>query len=173
MNSWKTKIVVICLIYSQIASYFDASKTWTRKPICFTHLNLVTWPSVKWLYFCPIFHWNGKKTYRYQRRRNLFAFQWGVNQVSIISSSWDLLNENIFIGRHSTGFGTFSCKKTYHHYVACGDASKHYYVTKEITKRWCLFDIVLLLASYVFCYVKYSVFLSIFCCFYLDIAGLR
>ena len=104
--------------------------------------------------FLPNFSLKWQKNIRLSTKEEPFAFQWGVNQVSIISSSWDLLNENIFIGRHSTGFGTFSCKKTYHHYVACGNASKHYYVTKEITKRWCLFDIVLLLASYVFCYVK-------------------
>ena len=30
----KIKIVAICLIYLQIASYFDTSETW--KPLCFT-----------------------------------------------------------------------------------------------------------------------------------------
>ena len=52
------------------------------------------------------------------------------------------------------------------------NASKHYYVTNEIIKRWYLFDIVLLLAGYVFRYIKNSVFLSIFCCFYMDFTGL-
>ena len=36
MNGPKIKIAVICLIYLQIASYFDTSETWTRKPLCFT-----------------------------------------------------------------------------------------------------------------------------------------
>ena len=52
------------------------------------------------------------------------------------------------------------------------NASKHYYVTNEIIKRWYLFDIVLLLAGYVFRYIKNSIFLSIFCCFYMDFTGL-
>ena len=51
------------------------------------------------------------------------------------------------------------------------NASKHYYVTNEIMKRY-LFDIVLLLVGYVFCYIKKSLFLSVFCCFYMDFTGL-
>ena len=47
------------------------------------------------------------------------------------------------------------------------NARKHYYVTNEIMKRWYLFDIVLSLVDYVFCYIKTSVFLSIFSCFYI------
>ena len=51
--------------------------------------------------------------------------------------------------------------------------SKHYYVTNETMKRLHLFDIVLLHAGYVFCYIKNLICLSIFCCFYMDFTGLR
>ena len=52
------------------------------------------------------------------------------------------------------------------------DTSKYYYVTIEIMKRWNLFDAVLFLAGYVFCYIKTSIFLSIFYCFYVGFIGL-
>ena len=52
------------------------------------------------------------------------------------------------------------------------NASKRYYVTTEIMKRWYLFDIMLLLVGYVFRYIKNSLILSIFCCFYTDFTGL-
>ena len=52
------------------------------------------------------------------------------------------------------------------------NASKHCYATKEIMKRWYLFHTVLLLAGYKFCYIKSSIFLSMFCCFYTDFTGL-
>ena len=51
---------------------------------------------------------------------NLSAFQRGINQVSMIKSSWDLPNEIIFGGGYSTAFRTFFYKKTYHLYVLCG-----------------------------------------------------
>ena len=105
-------------------------------------------------------------------RSKLSTFQRGVNQVSIISSSWDFPNEIIFIGSHSTAFWTFFCEKTYHRYVFVEHASKHYCVTNEIMKRWYLFGIVLLLAGSVIFKIKNSMFLSIFCCFYMDFTGL-
>ena len=52
------------------------------------------------------------------------------------------------------------------------NASKHYHVTTEIRKRWRLFDIVLLLVGFVFCYIKTSIFLSTFSSFYADFTGL-
>ena len=52
------------------------------------------------------------------------------------------------------------------------NASKHYCVTNEIMKRWFLFDIVLLLVGFVFYYIKTSIFLSIFYCFYMGFTGL-
>ena len=46
--------------------------------------------------------------------------------------------------------------------------SKNYY---KIMKRWYLFDIMLLLVGYVFC-IKTSIFIWIFCCFYVSFTGL-
>ena len=51
-------------------------------------------------------------------------------------------------------------------------ASKHYYVTNEIIKRWYLFNVLLMLVDYVFFYIKNSIFLSLFCRFYIDFIGL-
>ena len=52
------------------------------------------------------------------------------------------------------------------------NAIKYYYVTTEIMKRWNLFDVVLLRLGYVFCYIKISIFLSVFCCFYAGFTSL-
>ena len=45
-------------------------------------------------------------------------------------------------------------------------------MTNEIMKRWYLFGTVLFPVDYVFWYIKTSVFLSIFCCVYVDFTGL-
>ena len=100
-------------------------------------------------------------------RRKFSAFQRGVNQVSIISSSWDLLNEIIFVGSHSTAFRIFFRRKLITALLFVENASKHHYATNEIIKGWYLFYIVLLLVGYVFSYVKSSIFLSTFWCFYI------
>ena len=39
------------------------------------------------------------------------------------------------------------CKKTYNAMLFAENASKHFYVTNKIMKRWYLFDIVLLFAG--------------------------
>ena len=86
----------------------------------FLKFSHVTQWDVTWLYFWLIFHWNYKETCCYQRgcgnydlsnittvRRKLSTFQRGVNQVSMIISSWDLLNKITFVGNHSIAFQTF------------------------------------------------------------------
>ena len=112
----KTNIVVICLTYLQVASYFDTSKTWTRKPLCFTLSEIQSRDPV-WRHvtaFLANFLLKLQKTCCNQRRcckvqntvrRKLSAFQQRDNQVSMIRSSWDLLNEIILTGSHSTAFG--------------------------------------------------------------------
>ena len=90
----------------------------------------------------------------------------------MISRSWGFLNEIIFIRSKSTVIRTFFERKRITAMLLVEKASKHYYMTNEIMKRWYLFDIVFLLKGYVFCSIKNSIFLSIFCCFYLDFTGL-
>ena len=155
--------------------------------LLYSFWNLVTWP--RWHHmnvFLAIFSLKLQKTCCYQRqcgnydlrniatvRRRPSAFQRGVNQVSIISSSWDLLNEIIFAGSHSATFRTFFSRKLITAMLFGENASKYYYVNNEIMKRLYLFDIVLLLVGYVFCYIKTSTFLSIFWCFCTDFTGLN
>ena len=107
-------------------------------------------------------------TYHHQ----LSAFQWRVNKISMTSSSWDLLKKIIFKRSHSTKVPqyteNFFPRKLVTAMLFVENASKHYYVTNKIMKIWYLFDIVFLLPGYVFCYIKTSIFLSIFYCFYID-----
>ena len=95
-------------------------------------------------------------------KRKLYAFQRGINKVSMINSSWDLFNEIIFIGSHGTTFRTFFfARKFITTMLFVENPSKHYYHTREIMKRWYLFNSVITCRLCILLHKKFNISFNI------------